>query len=88
MMLIVFASLNHVNAVKRRLHTEGVFVEMVRTPLCFAYTGCSFALRCEAAVVAMILTAANCASVKIGGVFNEPIAKDNRFLAIGSDEEE
>jgi len=87
--IVVFASIHHVNAVKRRLQRAGLFVEMVRTPQCFAYTGCSFALCCNPQALEAALAAASDACVQHGGIFDRPVEPDNRFYASpsGSDEE-
>jgi hypothetical protein len=88
-MLVLFASLNLVNAVKRELARRGVFAEMLRTPQSLASTGCGFALRCALDQVDLVLGAAAEAHVEAGGVFDEPAGADRRFLASpsGSDEE-
>ena len=87
--IIVFASIHHVNAVKRRLQRDGIFVEMVRTPQSLAHTGCGFALCCGPPALDAVLSAAVAAGVTHGGVFDRPAAADNRFYAspAGSDEE-
>ena len=68
-MLAVFASLNQVALVKRALNTQGVCVEMLRTPRCLSHTGCSFALRCREEEIALLKQI--CAKWKIepGGIF-------------------
>jgi len=52
--LVVFASLNQVALLKRALYREGVYAEMVRTPRCYLFSGCSFAeledVPCESSV--------------------------------------
>ena len=52
--LVVFASLNQVHRLKRHLYQGGVYVDMVRAPQCLGLRGCSFALRCDAAMVPAI----------------------------------
>ena len=71
--LAVFASLNQVALLKRALQREGVYVEMLRTPRCYAHTGCSFALRCRDEDLALLEKA--CAQWKIepGGIFADTV---------------
>lgn len=88
-MLVVFMSLNQVNAVKRGLQRRSIFVEMIRTPQSLAATGCSFALRCGESQLPLVREAAHEAHVLIGGEFPEPEERDTRYYASpsGSDEE-
>jgi hypothetical protein len=69
--LIVFASLNQVAILKRALYHEGVYVEMLRTPQNLSSTGCSFAVRCQAENVPLLLQVCAKWSIKPGGVFEE-----------------
>ena len=68
--LVVFASLNQVALVKRALHREGVYAEMLRTPRCLMHTGCSFALRCRTGELPLLEEI--CSNYKIvpGGFFD------------------
>lgn len=70
--LVVFASLNQVALLKRALYREGVFVEMVRTPHCFSFSGCSFALRCQLGELPMLDEICRKWKIEPGGVFEEP----------------
>jgi hypothetical protein len=69
--LVVFASLNQVALLKRDLYRNGVYVEMLRTPLSLSSTGCSFAVRCQSADVPLLLQSGERWSIKPGGVFEE-----------------
>ena len=69
--LVVYASLNQVHRVKRHLYRGGVFVDMVRAPKCLGLRGCSFALRCDAALVPAIRRASEELGIEIPGVFAE-----------------
>ena len=69
--LVVYASLNQVHRVKRHLYQGGVFVDMVRAPQCLGVRGCSFALRCEAALVPEIRRVSQELAIEIRGVFTE-----------------
>lgn len=70
--LVVFASLNQVALLKRALYRDGVFVEMVRTPHCYSFSGCSFALRCQADELPMLEEICRKWKIEPGGVFAEP----------------
>lgn len=87
--LVAFASLNQVNAIKRELQRRNVFVEMIRTPQSLAAIGCSFALRCNEERLSLVRAIAEQTHVRIDGVFPEPEEGDSRFYASpsGSDEE-
>jgi hypothetical protein len=69
--LVFFSSLNQVALLKRDLYRSGVYVEMLRTPLSLSFTGCSFAVRCQLADVALILQSCEKRLIKPGGVFDE-----------------
>ena len=69
--LVVYASLNQVHRVKRRLYQGGVYVDMVRAPQCLGVSGCSFALRCEADLLPAVRRASLETSIEIRGVFSE-----------------
>ncbi len=69
--LVVYASLNQVHRLKRHLYRGGVYVDMVRAPQCLAVHGCSFALRCEAAMVPAIRSASDELAIEVRGVFAE-----------------
>jgi len=69
--LAVFPSLNQVALVKRALHREGVYVEMLRTPKCLSSTGCSFALRCTLNELDAVRDACTRAGMAWGGAFEE-----------------
>lgn len=69
--LVVFASLNQVALLKRDLYRNGVFVEMLRTPLCLSSTGCSFAVRCKTAELPLLLQSCKKRSINPGGIFEE-----------------
>ena len=70
--LVVFASLNHVALLKRALYREGVYVEMVRTPLCYSFSGCSFALCCQLDELSLLEELCGKWKIEPGGVFAEP----------------
>jgi len=70
--LVVFASLNQVALLKRALYHEGVFVEMVRTPHCYSFSGCSFALRCQLDELSLLIEVCRNWKIEPGGVFAEP----------------
>lgn len=69
--LVVYASLNQVHRLKRHLYQGGVYVDMVRAPRCLGVRGCSFALRCDAALVPAIRHASEELAIDIRGVFTE-----------------
>ncbi len=69
--LVVYASLNQVHRLKRHLYQGGVYVDMVRAPQCLGVRGCSFALRCDTAMVAAIRRASEELAIEIRGVFAE-----------------
>jgi hypothetical protein len=69
--LAVFASLNQVALIKRALHREGVYVEMLRTPRCLSHTGCSFALRCRDEELALLQQLCRQWKIEPGGVFED-----------------
>jgi len=69
--LAVFASLNQVALLKRVLYREGIYADMVRTPQCYASTGCSFALRCRSSDIPILREACRKWSVEPGGIFEE-----------------
>ena len=71
--LAVFPSLNQVSLIRRYLHREGVYVEMTRAPQCLAATGCSFALRCSAAELDLVLQTARQAGITVPGLFRETV---------------
>jgi hypothetical protein len=72
--LVVYASLNQVHRVKRRLYQGGVFVDMVRAPKCLGVSGCSFALRCEPELLSAVRRASIETAIEIRGVFSESLA--------------
>jgi hypothetical protein len=72
--LVVYASLNQVHRVKRRLYQGGLYVEMVRAPQCLGVRGCSFALRCAPALLPEIRGASQETAIEIRGVFAETSA--------------
>ncbi len=69
--LVVLASLNQVALLKRDLYRSGVYVEMLRTPLNLSFTGCSFAVRCQAPDLPLLLQSCEKWSIKPGGIFEE-----------------
>ena len=69
--LAVFASLNQVALIKRALHREGVYAEMLRTPRCLSHTGCSFALRCRVEELALLEEVCGKWKIELGGVFED-----------------
>jgi len=69
--LAVFPSLNQVSLIRRILHRKGVYVEMTRAPQCLAATGCSFALRCSAAEIGLVLQTSRHAGIPLPGLFRE-----------------
>jgi hypothetical protein len=69
--LAVFPSLNQVSLIRRNLHRAGVYLEMTRAPQCLAHTGCSFALRCSAPELGLVLQAGRAAGIPEPGVFRE-----------------
>ena len=69
--LVSFASLNQVHRLKRHLYQGGVYVDMVRAPQCLSSRGCSFGLRCDAAMVPAIRHASEELGIEIRGVFAE-----------------
>ncbi len=69
--LAVFASLNQVALLKRALYREGVHVEMVRTPRCYAFSGCSFALRCQLEELPLLEEMCRKWKIEPGGIFTE-----------------
>jgi hypothetical protein len=69
--LVVFASLNQVALLKRALYRDGVYVEMLRTPLSLSSTGCTFAVRCREEDVPLLLQNCERWSIAPGGVFEE-----------------
>ena len=69
--LVVYASLNQVHRLKRHLYRDGVYVDMVRAPQCLGVRGCSFALRCDAALVPAIRRASGELAIEVRGVFAE-----------------
>jgi hypothetical protein len=70
--LVVFASLNQVALLKRALYRDGVYVEMVRTPHCYSFSGCSFALRCQLDELSLLEELCRKWKIEPGGVFAEP----------------
>ena len=70
--LVVFASLNQVALLKRALYRDGVYVEMVRTPHCYSFSGCSFALRCQLDELSLLEELCRRWKIEPGGVFAEP----------------
>jgi hypothetical protein len=82
--LAVFASLNQVALVKRALHREGVYVEMLRTPRCLSHTGCSFALRCRVEELSLLDQVCRQWKIEPGGFFKDTKdstpALDNELL--------
>jgi len=70
--LVVFASLNQVALLKRALYRDGVYVEMVRTPHCYSFSGCSFALRCQLDELSLLEELCGKWKIEPGGVFAEP----------------
>lgn len=70
--LIVFASLNQVALLKRALYREGVYVGMVRTPRCYSFSGCSFALRCQIDELPLLEEMCKKWMIEPGGIFAEP----------------
>lgn len=75
--LAVFGSLNQVALLKRALYREGVYVEMVRTPHCFASTGCSFALRFDPLELPLLQEMCRQRKIEPGGIFTEPGETDS-----------
>ena len=71
--LVVFASLNQVALVKRSLYRRGVYVEMMRTPHSLAFTGCSFALRCDEGELAAVRECCIKTGCEPRGVFEESV---------------
>lgn len=71
--LAVFASLNQVALLKRALHREGIYAEMLRTPRCLAHTGCSYALRCNIEELAMLEELCDKWKIDLGGVFEDTV---------------
>jgi hypothetical protein len=69
--LVVFASLNQVALLKRALYREGVYAEMVRTPRCYLFSGCSFALRCQFDELPMLEEMCRKWTIEPGGIFAE-----------------
>ena len=69
--LVVFASLNQVAMLKRDLNRQGVYVEMLRTPSSLSSTGCSFAVRCQSADMALLLQTCRERKIEPGGIFEE-----------------
>ncbi len=69
--LVVYASLNQVHRVRRHLYACGVFVDMVRAPQCLGVRGCSFALRCDAALLPAIRRVSREMAIEIRGAFAE-----------------
>jgi hypothetical protein len=69
--LVVFASLNQVALLKRALYREGVYVEMLRTPRGLSSTGCSFAVRCQPADMALLFETCRKWKIEPGGIFEE-----------------
>jgi hypothetical protein len=76
--LAVFPSLNQVSLIRRKLHHDGVYVEMTRAPQCLAATGCSFALRCTFAELDLVLRAGREAGIVPGGLFRESVQDAER----------
>jgi hypothetical protein len=69
--LVVYASLNQVHRLKRHLYQGGVYADLVRAPQCLGLRGCSFALRCDAAMVPAIRQASEELAIEIRGAFTE-----------------
>ena len=69
--LVVYESLNQAHRIKRHLYDGGVFVDMIRVPNNLGIKGCSFALRCSAALVADIRRTSQELAIEIRGQFAE-----------------
>lgn len=69
--LVVFASLNQVSRIKRKLQAAGVYVDMIRAPKCLAVQGCGFALRCDRGLLAKLLELSREVAIEIQGVYLE-----------------
>jgi hypothetical protein len=85
--LVVFASLNQVALLKRELYRNGVYVEMLRTPLSLSSTGCSFAVRCQPEEVPLLLKSCERWSIEPGGVFEETAETSNAQRRVFSEDE-
>jgi hypothetical protein len=76
--LALFPSLNQVSLIRRNLHRAGIYLEMTRAPQCLAATGCSFALRCTAADLAIILQVGRSAGIADPALFRETMRGGKR----------
>jgi len=85
--LVVFTSLNQVVLLKRDLYRNGVYVEMLRTPLSLSSTGCSFAVRCQLENLALLLQCCEKWSIQPGGVFEETEETSNTQRRTFSEDE-
>jgi hypothetical protein len=69
--LVAYASLAHVQRVRRKLLDGGTFVDMIRTPGPLARKGCGFALRAPRKLLPVILAASLDAKISVSGAFVE-----------------
>jgi len=69
--LLLYASLSHVQRVKRRLLEQGIFVDLLRAPQCLASRGCAYALVCPPSTAPQVCDVSRELSIEIQGAFLE-----------------
>ncbi|MGA3092756.1 MAG: DUF3343 domain-containing protein [Terriglobales bacterium] len=70
-LLAIFPSLNQVTLIKRALRRSGIYVDMIRTPQCLSFTGCSFALCCDRQQLDLVRRECHTANISPGGFFRK-----------------
>ena len=66
--IVAFASIHHLNRVKRRLRERNFHVDTIRTPEDIAEKGCGFSLCCPVSLVSLVEELAATMNIRLVGV--------------------
>lgn len=69
--LVAFDSLNQVHRIRRKLQTDGLYLDLVRVPKSTGLPGCGFAVRASENALGQVMAVAKEFSIIPAGLFPE-----------------